>query len=86
MPHLGATVIYQLASYDVDQISKQREGQPRTFNDARETCRYPAIVVATWGGTQVNLQVFLDGNDTYWATSRQLGDEPGSWAWPSSDY
>jgi hypothetical protein len=30
----------------------------------------------------VNLQVVLDGNDHYWATSRIQGDEPGQWRWP----
>ncbi|GAA4560510.1 hypothetical protein [Planotetraspora kaengkrachanensis] len=29
-----------------------------------------------------NLQVLLDGNDAYWATSRTEGDEPGRWSWP----
>lgn len=47
---------------------------------------YPAMVVRDWdepAGT-VNLQVFLDGNDTYWATSRVPGDGPGTWRWPRS--
>lgn len=36
---------------------------------------YPALIVRTWGSfaleAAVQLQVFLDGGDTYWATSRQ---------------
>jgi hypothetical protein len=43
---------------------------------------YPAMVVRTFGGPAVNLQVHLDGTDTYWATSRTEGDGPGTWAWP----
>ena len=46
---------------------------------------YPAVVVATWGttpGCAVNLQVVLDGTDTYWATSRCGGDADGQWSWP----
>jgi hypothetical protein len=46
---------------------------------------YPAMIVRTWGSTPesaVQLQVFLDGNDTYWATSRAVGDKPGTYAWP----
>jgi hypothetical protein len=42
---------------------------------------YPAMIVRVWGDTPesaVNLQVHLDGNDTYWATSRVVGD----YAWP----
>jgi hypothetical protein len=38
-------------------------------------------VVRTFGGTAANLQVFLDGNDAYWATSRVEGSERGNWVW-----
>ncbi|MGI5161374.1 hypothetical protein [Microbispora sp. CA-102843] len=45
---------------------------------------YPAIVVRVWESSfnSANLQVLLDGNDAYWATSKAEGDEPGTWAWP----
>lgn len=45
---------------------------------------YPATVVRVFDSSTstANLQVTLDGNDTYWATSRAEGDEPGHWAWP----
>ncbi len=43
---------------------------------------YPAMIVQTWGQMTVNLQVHLDGNDTYWATSRQEGSKPGQWMVP----
>ena len=42
---------------------------------------YPAIIVActpNW----VNLQVFLDGNDTLWATSVSEGNDARHWNWP----
>lgn len=44
----------------------------------------PAVIVKSWGVTPtscVNLQVFLDGNDTYWATSRNCGDMDGHYQW-----
>jgi hypothetical protein len=42
------------------------------------------MVVAIFNGesTTCNLKVFLDGEDCYWATSRSLGDKPGTWSWP----
>ncbi|MDP9185616.1 MAG: hypothetical protein M3O29_08120 [Actinomycetota bacterium] len=46
---------------------------------------YPAMIVRTWGGTRgssVQLQVFLDGNDTFWATSVSEGDGERNWQWP----
>lgn len=48
----------------------------------------PAIVVREWSPERpemVNLQVFLDGTDVYWATSRLQADEPqlGCWNWPA---
>jgi hypothetical protein len=52
-------------------------------NTAREGDAYPAMIVRTFGETTVNLQVHLDGDDTYWATSRMEGDgSPGTWIWP----
>ncbi len=57
-------------------------------NQASEGDVYPAVVVRDWdeaAGT-VNLQVLLDGNDTYWATSRTEAREqwpsPGQWCVP----
>lgn len=53
-------------------------------NQVQEGQVYPAVVVRDWdeaSGT-VNLQVLLDGNDTYWATSRLPGYGPGTWCWP----
>jgi hypothetical protein len=43
---------------------------------------FPAMIVRTFGGSVVNLQVHLDGNDLYWVTSRIEGDQPGTWQWP----
>ena len=43
----------------------------------------PATIARTFEGTYCNLQVTLDGNDTWWATSRQEGDGPGFWSWPA---
>lgn len=50
-------------------------------NHVRAGDVYPAQVVNTFGGgPAANLQVTLDGTDTYWATSRTEGDGPGYWA------
>lgn len=47
----------------------------------------PAMVVRVLPGDQVNLQVFLDGNDVFWATTRAEAapgrTEPGRWHWPA---
>ena len=46
---------------------------------------FPAMIVKTWGKTEgscCQLQVFLDGNDTLWATSRSEGDLAGMWSVP----
>lgn len=44
----------------------------------------PLIVVTVHDEPQlsVNGQAMLDGNDTFWATSRHEGTEPGTWSWP----
>lgn len=69
----------------------RREGRVATGhvahfgNHVRAGEVYPAMVVRVWAPTSyaaVQLQVFLDGSDTLWATSRTEGDEPGQWSWP----
>lgn len=84
MPTVGRIVLYRLAAHD--GVLPGAVGQVR-----------PALVVRTWGPDSkvVNLQVFVDGeNDvarpgnglppsgTLWATSREEGAAPGTWAWP----
>jgi hypothetical protein len=48
---------------------------------------YAALIVQDWhdgqGGTALNLQVFLDGNDVLWKTSVLQGPGPGTWVWPT---
>lgn len=58
------------------------QAQAHVGNEAREGTYVPMLIVATWGGTTVNGQAFLDGNDVLWVTSRQEGTAPGTWTWP----
>lgn len=51
-------------------------------NSASAGQQYPALVVRAFGGDAANLQVLLDGSDTYWATSATPGDGAGHWVWP----
>jgi hypothetical protein len=54
-------------------------------NRVAEGDEYPAMVVRIFPGNNigtVNLKVQLDGDDTYWATSRIHGESPGEWHWP----
>jgi len=56
--------------------------QAHIGNDVTTGQIYPMIIVAVWGETCVNGQVLLDGNDTFWVTSAQLGESEGNWNWP----
>jgi hypothetical protein len=43
--------------------------------------RFPALITRPWGstpGSVANATVFLDGSDTYWATSRGIGTTAGT--------
>ncbi len=95
-PTIGRTVIYTLTESDAEQINRRRPDGPRgadgsgsvvhvvhVGNHASAGDTYPATIVRCFGGPNVNLQVQLDGNDLYWATSRPEGDQPGQWAWPT---
>ncbi|MCI3271386.1 hypothetical protein [Streptomyces cylindrosporus] len=75
---------HNLNAAGVTLASQALGPQIHVGNHAFEGDVYPAMVVRIFHPetTTANLQVFLDGNDTYWATSRTLGDGPSHWAWP----
>lgn len=84
-PTPGRIVMYRLSEDDARHITQKRHRDGLNGNFVRGGDRYPAVVVRTFAGNPAdvcNLKVFLDGEDTYWATSRHHGGEPGSWAWP----
>lgn len=95
-PTIGRIVHYTLSEGDAEQINRRRPDGPRgsdgngaivhVGNHAAEGQVYPAVVVRVFdpSASYVNLQVLLDGNDTYWATSRTNGEsgEAGRWVWP----
>jgi hypothetical protein len=80
-----------------DKIRSQRRGFPAPAgepgatghighigNETREGEVCPAMIVRVFTSNTIyaNIQVFLDGNDTYWVGSRTEGDGPGHWAFP----
>lgn len=82
IPSIGRIVHYTIADHDVAALTKDASVK-RNAVEAGQV--YPAMIVRTWGtteGSSVNLQVFLDGDCSYWATSRGEGDGPGQWAQP----
>jgi len=59
--------------------SQRHEG-----NEVKDGEIVSGIIVNAWAfqpDSAVNLKLFLDGNDDFWATSRSQGDEktPGTW-------
>lgn len=58
--------------------------QVHVGNEVKEGDVFPAIVIRVWGDQPdscVNLHVLLDGNDTLWATSVKVGEQPGTFHW-----
>lgn len=86
-PAIGRIVLYTLTSAEATAINDLRlptSSGHSAGNRAEGGQVYPAVVVGVFdpSTTTANLQVLLDGNDTYWATSRTQGDGPSHWAWP----
>lgn len=44
--------------------------------------QFPMLVTKVWAPGYVSGQVFLDGNDCFWATSVSEGTGGHSWQWP----
>jgi hypothetical protein len=88
IPTTGRIVHYTLGPSDVDTIKRNRSVAGTGIamgNEPHEGDILPMLIVKPWGeieGVSANGQVFLDGNDTYWATSRGEGEGPGYWAVP----
>lgn len=90
--HIGQMVSYTLTAHDAEMINKRRADYRshrsgvdtghicHVGNEVREGGIYPAMVVRMFTPPTVNLQVFLDGNDVYWATSRHPGEGLGCWS------
>ena len=89
-PTIGRIVHYTLSEQDATLISSRRAasnpGGVFARNPVSPGDTYPAMIVRVFSGSEngANLQVYLDGDDTYWATSRCEGEpgEPGRWIWP----
>ena len=84
---IGRIVHYRLSEGDVLAIDRKlprTNVSPIERNSVRAGDVYPAMVVRVFDPsvTTANLQVFLDGDCSYWATSRTEGDEQGHWSWP----
>jgi hypothetical protein len=52
-------------------------------NDVQAGDQFPAMIVRVFEAAHsCNLQVFLDGTDTFWACSVSEGDGGRHWYWP----
>jgi len=82
---IGRIVHYKLSDTDVAIIRDRRISTRTSGNSVAAGDVFPAIVIRRWGDTlesSIQLQVFLDGNDTFWATSVSEGDGERQWSWP----
>ncbi len=78
----GQVVSYMLTTEDMAIINSRRfsiasesRGTPPSAGDI-----FPAIVVRLAGDNTVNLQVFLDGNDSHWVLGAVEGETAGCWS------
>jgi hypothetical protein len=73
---IGRPVLYMLGEYEARDIIKSREVAGYATargNSVKEGDQVSGVIVADWGGS-VNIQLFLDGIDQYWVTSRTQFD------------
>ena len=83
----GNSVLYVINAEDANQINRRHTDGGHIGNPTLVGDIYPAVVLRVWGTGEnppVNLRVFLDGSDTYWATSRHEDEDkgPGTWHRP----
>lgn len=69
-PTIGRIVIYNMPDYLKNGVNGNKSD------------KLPAIIVAVWSETMVNLKVITDGQNDLWVTSASQGDGPNQWNWP----
>ena len=72
---LGKIVAYRLRDSDVARANALK-GEHNSIMNGDVA---PMLITRDWGGGMVNGTVFLDGEETLWATSAQPGDGPGQY-------
>jgi hypothetical protein len=79
-PTIGRIVIYNVSD-------EQKRIMENSYKNTGKSCnvqsKLPAIVVAVWSETTVNLKVITDGNEDLWVTSVHQGDGQMEWNWPN---
>lgn len=82
-PTIGRIVLYHTTEEERKAMENSFKDRGYSQNVAKVL---PAIVVAVWGSTSINLKVFVDGYGELWKTSVNLvnSDNPeGNWEWPN---
>jgi hypothetical protein len=69
-PTIGRIVIFNMPDYLINGVNGNKQ------------TKLPAIIVAVWSETTVNLKVITDGQNDLWVTSASQGDSPNQWNWP----
>jgi len=69
-PTIGRIVIFNMPDYLINSVNGNKQ------------TKLPAVVVAVWSETTVNLKVITDGQNDLWVTSASQGDSPNQWNWP----
>lgn len=78
-PTIGRIVIYNTTEKErLHMKSNSEAGIPQNSQ-----LYLPAIIVAVWSDTCINIKVHIDGFGTdLWRTSVSQGDGEGQWNWP----
>jgi hypothetical protein len=84
IPSVGRIVHITLSDNCAANITRERLNQ--TNNDHGNPVAggqiFPMIITKVWNDNMVQGQIFLDGNDTYWASSVEQGTGSGQWYSP----
>ena len=78
-PTIGRIVIYNTTENEREAMRLEN-----TSGGCNVQNKLPAIIVAVWNDTCVNLKVIADGQSLsdFWKTSATQGDQDGQWNWP----
>ena len=87
IPSVGRIVQYTLTEGDAASINRYKSEHGLSANPHGQGDVLPLLICKVWAdepveSRAVNGQVFVDGDFSYWATSRCQGEGEGHWVSP----
>ena len=82
LPSIGRIVHYRLSADDSTQINRRRTTGASIAARMKDAVSMHESITAWPAGAQAHIGNEAHEGDVFWAMSRCVGDQPGTFSWP----